>query len=78
MRPGRRNVRRHSSPLLSDAPPIEYAVAVSAARMLELEAQSFRYLRLTKPWLSYRLCHALFRTSSQRLRVTLAKLGERL
>jgi len=66
------------TPLLSDAPPIESAVATTKARLLELDAQSFRYLRLTKPWLSYRLCHALYRVSSQRLRTTLARLGERL
>jgi hypothetical protein len=63
-------------PLLTNAPPTESAIAATPTRLLEIDAPSFQHLRLTKPWLAYRLSHALFRISSLRLQRLFEKVRD--
>lgn len=66
------------TPLLADVDHAESAVATVDTRLLEVDAAGFRHLRLTKPWLGYRLGQALIRLSSQRLQRVAARIRDEI
>jgi CRP-like cAMP-binding protein len=61
-------------PLLADVTHTESAVAADDTRLIEIDREAFRYLRLAKPWLGYRLAQALLRITTSRLRALFARL----
>ena len=65
-------------PLLADVTHAESAVAADDTRLIEIDREAFRYLRLAKPWLGYRLAQALLRISASRLRALFARLQDEL
>lgn len=65
-------------PILADVPHAESAVTGSDVRLLEIDREAFRYIRLAKPWLGYQLGSALLRISAQRLSCILARIQDEL
>jgi len=65
-------------PLLADCPNAESATAATSSRLLEIDDSAFRYVRLAKPWLGYRLGSALLRVNARRLRDVLGTTRDRL
>jgi hypothetical protein len=55
-------------PLLADEEHAESAAAATDVRLLEIDASAFRYIRVAKPWMGYRLGMALVRVCMQRAR----------
>ncbi len=65
-------------PLLAGVPHAESATAASDVRLLEIDRQSFQYIRTAKPWLGYRLGAGLLRISAQRLSEILRRVRDHL
>ena len=66
------------TPLLADLPHFESGVAATRVRLLEIDAKAFKYLRVTRPWLGYRLSQALLRRSTQHLQRVFARIRDEL
>lgn len=65
-------------PILADVPHVESAVTASDTRLLEIDRQSFQYIRTAKPWLGYRLGMAMLRISTQRLSLMVSRIRNHL
>ncbi|MCP4035692.1 MAG: cyclic nucleotide-binding domain-containing protein [bacterium] len=65
-------------PILAGVPHAESAVAATDVRLLEIDRQSFQYIRTARPWLGYRLGSAMLRISTQRLRQIVVRVREML
>ncbi len=65
-------------PLLGAVDHADSAAAVEDARLLEIDRAAFRYLRVAKPWLGYRLSQLLLRQHAERLTRLTARLRDEL
>ena len=65
-------------PLLADVGHCESAVTKTAVRLLEIDHQAFRYIRLAKPWLGQRLGNALLRLGAERFHATMGQARDQL
>lgn len=65
-------------PLLAPVDHAESAVAETDARLLEIDARSFRYLARAKPWLAQLVAQAVTSTYARRLHGVLARVHDRL
>ena len=65
-------------PLVAGVEHAETAVAASDVRLLEIDASAYRYIRIAKPWIGYRLGSALVRVCTRRSREVLMRVRERL
>jgi hypothetical protein len=66
------------TPLVAGVPPAESALAITNSRLLEIDEQAFRYLRMAKPWLGYRLGQTVIRVNAARLRALTTRLKDEL
>ncbi len=65
-------------PILAGVPHAESATTASDVRLLEIDRQTFQYIRTAKPWLGYRLGSAMLRISAERLSAMLGNVRDHL